>query len=182
MPRPLPGYPDHPSVRDSHPEIFVTPLRLPFFFHCPFTCSYHLHITPSLITLNHLIHLPSLLSSPHLTSGGTFEDLIVTYSLQQLDLTTLATSDGTPLLAYFLAPVPNMTLFQSLLRSVNTTVLSQCASACLSDETCLSFSQLPSGCQLYITTAAASSPSTVAGASYYEKNQTKVQQYLDVVI
>ena len=143
------------------------------------------HSLPSLLFLPHLSlhfsssshHLSSLPFSPFF-SGGTFEDLVVTYSIQQLDLAALATSDGTSPLAYFSVPVANTTLTGSLLRSVNTTALGQCAWACLSDETCLSFSQLPSLCQLYLATLAAGSPNVLPGASYYEKNQTKVGRKL----
>ena len=158
---------------------------LPFLISLPSLISFPPSSLPSLLFLPHLSlhfsssshHLSSLPFSPFF-SGGTFEDLVVTYSIQQLNLAALATSDGTSPLAYFSVPVANTTLTGSLLRSVNTTALGQCAWACLSDETCLSFSQLPSLCQLYLATLAAGSPNVLPGASYYEKNQTKVGRKL----
>lgn len=105
------------------------------------------------------------------SSIGFFGALRVLFNVQAADPATLALADGTPLFSYFDPPTADLTLTaEALLLEPLVATLAECGRACLSDRTCLAFSQLSnSTCELYqaIQTEQNSVPTPVA--QYYQK-------------
>ncbi len=104
-----------------------------------------------------------------------FGDLLVTYSVQSADPATLALASGTSLLSFYTNPTPNSALPSSEFLQILVAPLNDCATACLSNQACQSFSHLGSNCELYFTAASQGvEPLIVIGADYYEKIQEMV--------
>ena len=113
----------------------------------------------------------------HTHSLGTFGDLLVTYSVQSTDAATLALASGRPLLDFYTTPTSNTALSsQSQLQALQGS-LSSCATSCLGNEGCRSFSISGNDCRLYFTSSSLGAETVVAiGTDYYEKIEELVSR------
>lgn len=90
---------------------------------------------------------------------GTFGELQVFYTVEELSVTVLATNDGTPAINYF-STVPSTTLPSNFISSSTTTSTlspsTECAERCLSELDCRSFfvdRSIPPVCHLSRSTS-----------------------------
>ena len=111
-------------------------------------------------------------------SIGLFGDIRVLFNVQSTDVSVLALADGTPLLSYFDSPITSLSLLPSaLLQQLPGSVsLNECGRACLSDRTCLAFSNdiINGSCDLYIETQTPENSLITQGVDYYQKLQDRV--------
>ena len=112
-----------------------------------------------------------------LPSLGTFGDLRLTYSVQPVNIATLATADGTPVLDFFSTPIPDVVPSSSLIVSEpsvppgSSDVTTICASECLADQACLSFATDDATyCRLYLAILTPGNSVSLPGANYYAKD------------
>ena len=108
-------------------------------------------------------------------SLGTFGDLRLTYSVQSANAATLALASGTPLLDFYTDPTPNTDLSSQAQLQTLQGSLDDCATACLGNEACRSFSIASTNCELYFTSSSqGAAPLVAIGTDYYEKIQELV--------
>ena len=107
-----------------------------------------------------------------------FGNIRVNYSIQSASAADLALAvDGVSLFDYFTSPITDFTLMPSaILRFEVGFTLQSCATACLSDQACLSFAHdvSTSLCQLYLTIMDGTNSVFQTGPVYYEKLQAMV--------
>lgn len=130
------------------------------------------------------LHLPFLLLA--LCRQGTFGELQVFYTVEELSVATLATNDGTPATNYF-STVPSTTLPSSVISSsVATTMLSpitECAERCLSELDCRSFfvdRSIPPVCHLSRSTS--DSGILQEGGTVYDKLVNRVRPVTSCIL
>ena len=113
-------------------------------------------------------------------SLGTFGDLRLTYSIQSVNIATLATADGTPVLDFFSPPIPDSVLPESLVLSEpsvppgSSDVIDFCARECLADQACLSFATDGVNCLLFLAFPTPENSEPLPGVSSYAKDVDRV--------
>ena len=109
---------------------------------------------------------------------GTFGQVRVTYAIEQIDISDLATADGTPPTDYFATipstALPNGVVYRSQAATTSNPTM-ECAELCLSDRACMSFNvngNTPPTCRLSSSTS--SSGVTQTGSMVYDKLVARV--------